>query len=162
MAEDEETLDDEIEEEPIEDLDEDLDLDDELEEEPVELEDGQDGAAGAGEEEKDDEDDSPPAPKSDTDDEEDDEADPDDVEADLDTILKDRIASGDDEDEEDEEEVAPPPTDVTGERVAPKREDEWTCEGCFLIVSARQFGRRSDPRCPSGEDPCPSLQRVKD
>ncbi len=36
--------------------------------------------------------------------------DPDDVEADLDTILKDRIASGDDDqDDEDEEEVAPEP-----------------------------------------------------
>ena len=41
----------------------------------------------------------------DEDEDEDEEADPDDVEADLDEILKDRIAAGDDEDEEDEEEL---------------------------------------------------------
>ena len=88
---------------------------------------------------------------------------PDDVEADLDTILKDRIASGEDQDDEDEEETAeaPPPPAATGEPVAPKRDDEWTCEGCFFIVSPSQFGSKSNPRCPFGEDPCPSLDRVR-
>jgi len=44
--------------------------------------------------------------------------------------------------------------------VAPKRDDEWTCEGCFLIVSRRQFGSSKSPNCPSGESDCPSLSKV--
>ena len=83
--------------------------------------------------------------------------DPDNVEADLDTILKDRLAAGDDE-EEDEETPEPSP-ESTGQ-VAPKRDNEWTCQGCFLIVSSSQFGPRDNPRCPSGEEPCPSLARL--
>ena len=83
--------------------------------------------------------------------------DPDNVEADLDTILKDRLAAGDDEDED--EETPDPSPEATGQ-VAPKRDNEWTCEGCFLIVSSSQFGPRDNPRCPSGEEPCPSLARL--
>ena len=83
--------------------------------------------------------------------------DPDNVEADLDTILKDRLAAGDDEDEDEE---APEPTPDASGQVAPKRDDEWTCEGCFLIVSSSQFGPRANPQCPSGEEPCPSLARL--
>ncbi|MCY4193874.1 MAG: hypothetical protein OXF04_06210 [bacterium] len=83
--------------------------------------------------------------------------DPDNVEADLDTILKDRLAAGDDE-EEDEE--TPEPSPETSGQVAPKRDNEWTCEGCFLIVTSSQFGLRGNPQCPSGEDPCPSLARL--
>ncbi|MCY3577127.1 MAG: hypothetical protein OXH53_07420, partial [bacterium] len=81
--------------------------------------------------------------------------DPDNVEADLDTILKDRLAAGDDEDEE-----TPEPLPEAAGQVAPKRDNEWTCEGCFLIVSSSQFGPRDNPRCPSGEEPCPSLARL--
>lgn len=164
MAEDDKQSKEKIEDEPDEDLDEDIDLDEDLDEAPLDFEAG-DETEVADKDDEDDEDDededAPTPPKAGDEEEDDDEADPDDVEADLDTILKDRIAAGDDEEEEDEEEVAPQPADTTGERVAPKREDEWTCQGCFLIVSARQFGKRSDPRCPSGEDPCPSLKRVK-
>ena len=102
------------------------------------------------------------AAKADEDDE--DEPDPDDVEEDLDVILKDRLASGDDldDDEEDDEDqvVAPPITATEGDKVAPKREDEWTCTGCFLIVSARQFGKRSTATCPSGVSDCPSLAKL--
>jgi len=102
------------------------------------------------------------APKAE--DEDDDEPDPDDVEEDLDVILKDRLASGDDldEDEEDEEDqvVAKPITATEGNKVAPKREDEWTCTGCFLIVSARQFGRKETATCPSGVSDCPSLKML--
>ena len=83
--------------------------------------------------------------------------DPDNVEADLDTILKDRLAAGDDDDEDED---TPDPTPETTGQVAPKRDNEWTCEGCFLIVSSSQFGPRDNPRCPSGEEPCPSLARV--
>ncbi|WP_420433094.1 hypothetical protein [Candidatus Poriferisocius sp.] len=83
--------------------------------------------------------------------------DPDNVEADLDTILKDRLAAGDDEDEDED---TPEPTPETAGQVAPKRDNEWMCEGCFLIVSSSQFGPRNNPRCPSGEEPCPSLARL--
>lgn len=102
------------------------------------------------------------AAKADEDDE--DEPDPDDVEEDLDVILKDRLSSADDldDDEEDEEDqvIAPPITATEGDKVAPKREDEWTCHGCFLIVSARQFGKRSTATCPSGVSDCPSLEKL--
>jgi len=65
--------------------------------------------------------------------------DPDDVEADLDTILKDRIASGDDDqDDEDEEEVAPEPGADAADRVVPRRADEFVCESCFLVKHASQ------------------------
>jgi hypothetical protein len=76
-----------------------------------------------------------------TDEEDEDEelVDPDDVEADLDTILKDRIASGDDEaDDEDEEEVAPEPGADGADRVVPRRADEFVCESCFLVKHASQ------------------------
>ena len=76
-----------------------------------------------------------------TDEEDEDEelVDPDDVEADLDTILKDRIASGDDEgDEEDEEEIAPEPGTDGADRVVPRRADEFVCESCFLVKHASQ------------------------
>jgi hypothetical protein len=115
-------------------------------------------------EEEDEEDDTSSRTATSDDDDEGD-PDPDDVEEDLDTILKDRIASNDDEDEEDEEDEEDlnpkviQSTTPAGD-VAPKREDEWTCEGCFFFVNARQFGRKSNPQCPSGEDPCPSFARL--
>ncbi|MEO8693533.1 MAG: DUF4193 family protein [Acidimicrobiales bacterium] len=72
-------------------------------------------------------------------DEDDELVDPDDVEADLDTILKDRIASNDDEqDDEDEEEVAPEPGADAADRVVPRRADEFVCESCFLVKHASQ------------------------
>ena len=102
------------------------------------------------------------AAKSEEDDDE--EPDPDDVEEDLDVILKDRLASGDenedDEDDDEDQVIAPPITATEGDNVAPKREDEWTCNGCFLIVSARQFGKRSSATCPSGVSDCPSLEKL--
>jgi hypothetical protein len=65
--------------------------------------------------------------------------DPDDVEADLDTILKDRIAAGDDEEDDDEEEVAEVETGTeSGDRVLPRRADEFVCQSCFLVKHVRQ------------------------
>ena len=67
----------------------------------------------------------------------------DDVEADLDKILKDRmVAVEDDEDEDEDEEV-----DVRGdgaERLQPKQQDEQLCPSCFLLVraSAPELSRR--------------------
>ena len=87
---------------------------------------------------------------SDDDDEDDDEADPDDVEEDLDTILRDRIASGVDDDEDDDEDAPVEPSE-SGERVSPKAATEYACPECFLLVRQSQFSaRRSD--CPGGLD----------
>jgi hypothetical protein len=93
-------------------------------------------------EEEEDEEEAPAARKRRTAEEEDEDeelVDPDDVEADLDTILRDRIASGEDEgDDEDEEEVAPEPGTEGADRVVPRRADEFVCESCFLVKHASQ------------------------
>lgn len=69
----------------------------------------------------------------------DDEIDPDDVEADLDTILKDRIAAQpDDEDEEDEQQEVDERGDGTG-RIQPKRPGEFVCQSCFLVKHPSQL-----------------------
>lgn len=88
---------------------------------------------------------------------EDDDVDPSDVEAGLDEILRDRIAAGDDDDDDDDDDASP---ESAAAVVAPRRSGEWTCPQCFLIVISSQFGTRDDPRCPSGEDPCPSIKRA--
>ena len=89
--------------------------------------------------------------KRDEDDDDDDEellAD-DDVETDLDKILKDRMVTVDEEVDEDEEDDE---ADVRGEgseRLLPKQQDEQLCPSCFLLV------RASAPNCPVGDDDCP-------
>ena len=80
-------------------------------------------------------------------DEDDDMLAPDDVEADLDTILKDRLVAAEDETNEDEEE--PEERGEQGDRLQPKRADEQLCPSCFLLV------RQSAPMCPVGDDECP-------
>ncbi len=99
-----------------------------------------------------------PAPEEDEEDEDDEEedVDPSDVEADLEKILRDRIAAGDDEDDEDDAARSP----KAARQVAPLRSNEWRCDQCFMIVGASQFGSRHDPVCPSGEDPCASIERI--
>ena len=98
-------------------------------------------------------DDDVPLPADDDDDEE---VHPSDVEADLEEILRERIAASDDDDD-DEENASSQSKTVS---VAPPRSDEWTCNQCFLIVSMTQFGLRADPVCPSGEQPCESIKRI--
>ncbi len=88
-----------------------------------------------------------------------DEPDDDDVEADLDTILKDRIAAGDEEDED--EEAPEEPTGEAAERVAPRSGDEFACTTCFLIVHPRQFGKAGSYRCPEGYDPCGGIDELE-
>lgn len=108
--------------------------------------------ADADEEDDDDEDDEKAAPKAKSDDDDDDdEPDPDDIEEDLDAILKDRLSAGDDEDEEDEEDeagqvVKKPDPAVQGD-VAPKQEGEWTCMNCFLIVTKAAASASTCPHC---------------
>jgi hypothetical protein len=80
-------------------------------------------------------------------DEDDDMIAPDAAEADLDTILKDRMVAAEDDDDEDEEE--PEDRNETGDRLQPKRADEQLCPSCFLLV------RQSAPGCPVGDDECP-------
>ena len=66
-------------------------------------------------------------------DDDEDEPDPDEVEADLDEILRDRIAAN--EDDEEEEENVPTPV-LTGEFVE-RQETELHCPHCFLLIQAK-------------------------
>ena len=90
--------------------------------------------------------------RSDDDEDDEDEADPDDVEEDLDTILKDRIAAGSDDDEDEEEgEIVVDDRSGEGDGVSPRRPEEVSCPECFLLVRRSQFtARRTD--CPGGLD----------
>ncbi|HAP75227.1 MAG TPA: hypothetical protein DCR14_04015 [Acidimicrobiaceae bacterium] len=72
---------------------------------------------------------------------------PDDVEADLDTILKDRLVAVDEDDENEDDE--PEERGESADRLQPKRADEQLCPSCFLLV------RQSAPGCPVGDDECP-------
>ncbi len=104
------------------------------------------------EEDEDEESDETPATRTKrrTDEEEDDDEEllsPDDVEADLDRILKDRLVTAEDEDEDEDEE--PDERGDTADRLQPKRADEQLCPNCFLLV------RATAPVCPVGDDNCP-------
>jgi hypothetical protein len=159
--------DDPIDDEDFEEaeLDEELDADD-LGDDAADdaLVDGDDAAEDAVVvvDEAEEEEEAPPARAKRDDDEEEDEADPDDVEADLDTILKDRIAAADDEDEEDEE-VVPEPraTGEVAEGVTPKKANEFMCTGCFLLVNPGQFGAPGHMTCPVGEAVCPAIEQLE-
>lgn len=78
---------------------------------------------------------------------------PDDVEADLDTILKDRLVAADDDGGDDEEDE-PEDRSESSDRLQPKRADEQLCPSCFLLV------RNSAPICPVGDDECPLFPRT--
>src|SRR5262249_33828506 len=70
--------------------------------------------------------------------------DPDDVEAALDTILKDRIAAADEDDEDEDEEAADAEDRVDGSnRIVPKRPGEFVCQSCFLVKHPSQL---ADPK----------------
>jgi len=93
-----------------------------------------DGSSDPKKDDEDDEDDEDgPSPAAGSEDDED-EPDPGDVEADLDEILRDRIAANDDEDEDEEGEggvlLVPASGDVEG-----RRESEIHCPNCFLLVT---------------------------
>ena len=86
----------------------------------------------------------------DDDDDDDDLRTEDDVEADLDSILKEKLTAADDTPLEDEEDgvVVDDKTDGM-ERLQPRRPDEKQCTQCFLLV------RNSAPGCPVEDDACP-------
>lgn len=150
-----------------EELDGDLELDGDELDGDLELE-GDDLVEGDAADDGDDEDDAEvdaalaARPKRDDDEDDDEDLNPDDVEADLDEILKDRIAAAD-EDDDDEEEVAPEPrspADVA-EGVTPKKANEFTCTGCFLLVTRGQFGPSGAMHCPVGEADCPAIALIE-
>ncbi len=97
----------------------------------------------------------PRARKVSEDEDEDEDEDPDDVEADLEAILRDRMAAAEDDDEDEAEETAAGDTKVEG--TAPARNDEFVCESCFMLVNRSQFGSAKDPRCPMGDPECPPI-----
>jgi len=158
MSDDDNLLDLDIEEEDDEAFDPDFDED-------IEEEDDDDHLADDDEdiEEEDDEKEVPersPKRPPQTEGEFDDEVDPDNLEADLNTILRDRIASGDDvEDDEAGEVETGQPAELLGS-VTPRRDDEWLCEGCFLLVSKSHLGSRREPPRPSRASICPSLDTL--
>jgi len=65
--------------------------------------------------------------------------DPDDVEADLDTILKDRLVAAEDEPEPDEDEVEVDDRGDPVDRIQPKRPGEFVCQSCFLVKHPGQL-----------------------
>ena len=87
------------------------------------------------------------------DDEDEDMLAPDDVEADLDRILKDRMVTSEDEDDDDEDDEDDGAKGKAGgeavDGLQPKRADEILCTTCFLLV------RSSAPGCPVEDDACP-------
>jgi hypothetical protein len=88
---------------------------------------------------------------SDDDEDDDDLRTEDDVEADLDSILKEKLTAADDTPLDDEEEDGVVVDDKTDgmERLQPRRPDETQCTQCFLLV------RNSAPGCPVEDDACP-------
>ena len=168
---DDDVIDDEFESDLEEDLEEDLDVDaDELDEDDIDV--GivdDDETTFAGDEEVEEEVDEEPAPrgkkKAPAGDEEveDDEdvVDPDDVEADLEEILRDRIAAADEDEDEDEVDVVDPRAPETPDGVTPKKANEFVCTGCFLLVNRGQFGPADNMICPVGEADCPAITKLR-
>ncbi len=81
-----------------------------------------------------------------SDEDEEEEPDDEDVEASLDTILKERLVV---EEVEDDEE-SPEPEDRTGdgvERVLPKQPGEFVCRSCFLVKHPNQLADRKKMLC---------------
>lgn len=87
---------------------------------------------------------------SDDDDDDDDLRTEDDVEADLDAILREKLTAADDSPPEDDDDdvIVDDKTDGM-ERLQPRRPDETQCTQCFLLV------RNSAPGCPVEDDACP-------
>lgn len=141
--------------EPVEGIDDELPDhlgDEEFDPDDVEDDEGSNelGDSDAKEDDEDDEaDEAGPRPAGSGDDDED-EPDPGDVEADLDEILRDRIAAGDDEDDEEEEMAVPASVsdDVEG-----RRESEIHCPNCFLLVVTDTVNETGE--CPHCGGPIP-------
>ena len=67
---------------------------------------------------------------------------PDDVEEALDVVLRERtVAAGLEEDEEDDDE--PDDRGEAGTKIVPRRENEFLCKSCFLVLPLHQL---ADPK----------------
>ena len=89
-------------------------------------------------------------PKSlDDDDDEDDLRTEDDVEADLSSILQEKLSSPQETAPDEEEELVGDDRTDGVERLQPRRPDETQCTHCFLLV------RQNAPGCPVEDDACP-------
>lgn len=160
--------DDDLPDENVDDETEEFDTDDDLDEDVLDADDDLEDAGDVDEvvavvdEDEDEEEEAPVPAKArgrEDDDDDDDDVDPDDVEEDLDTILRDRIAAGAEDDEEEEEDVVVDTADGS-DRVPPRAAEEHSCPECFLLVRRSQFSaKRSD--CPGGLDgeDCPMKQQ---
>ena len=90
----------------------------------------------------------PEAPGAADEEEEEDLTDPDDVEASLDDILKDRLVIEDDGPDDDDDET--PDLDDRGEGasvVIPRRPDEFVCQSCFLVKHVSQIADDAKQLC---------------
>ena len=67
-----------------------------------------------------------------------------------------------DSDEEDDD-VVPETRSATdlAEGVTPKKANEFTCTGCFLLVNRGQFGPEGALHCPVGEAVCPAIEQLE-
>jgi hypothetical protein len=106
-----------------------------------------------GEEEEDDF----PAPKvvvkdsDDDDDDDEDQLDPDDIEADLSVILKDRLASPDDDDDDEADDGTDDRSAETSDKIIAKRPGEFVCQSCFLVKSPMQRRNLKGQVDPNGK-----------
>ena len=115
---------------------------------PDDVGDDDDSVMSEGNDESDEEEEDGPRPVAVSEDDED-EPDPSDVEADLDEILRDRIAAGDDDEEEEgEPELVQAAGDVEG-----RRESEINCPNCFLLVTVDTVTATGE--CPHCGGPIP-------
>ncbi|MCA1691508.1 MAG: DUF4193 family protein, partial [Actinobacteria bacterium] len=73
--------------------------------------------------------------------------DPDDVEAGLDVILKDRLVAVDEEEDEDEETPDAEERVEGSIKVLPKRPGEFVCESCFLLKHPSQLADAARNLC---------------
>ena len=80
-------------------------------------------------------------------DEDEDLVDPDDVEADLDTILKDRLVTAEEEADDEEEEVEVDDRGDPVDRIQPKRPGEFVCQSCFLVKHPSQMADAKRQLC---------------
>ncbi|MGA1333095.1 MAG: hypothetical protein ACO31D_08060 [Ilumatobacteraceae bacterium] len=111
-----------------------------------------DGAASTDEERLnlDDDEDEKPKRRAKTEEDENEFASADDEEADLATILNEKLRSGEDLPPEDEAEVVDTEDNTDGTvLLQPRRPDEEHCQQCYLLV------RKSAPKCPEDHDLCP-------
>lgn len=132
-------------EEAVQDLE--SDADEELNEGPgddvTDVTDVTDDTDGSGDDEDDeDADEKGPRPVGGSEHEDDEEPDPDDVEADLEAILRDRISASDD-DEEDEDE-GPATTPGGTDQPSARQETELVCPHCFLLVQAETIAETGE------------------